>query len=281
MNFPQLYLLRYNKAMKRKGFLIGEVSTLFGISVDTLRYYDKIKLFSPSFVDENSYRYYSIADIRRLRFIIFGKQMDLSIDVIRQLFNKGNVDKLESILKERKQHVMKQIKNLRELSSQIDHTLEFIDDLKEDHVQFSIKTLPQRFFNTVKSDVRYQTDEESFIELYDALLEYPYSSGISQYLLNRLGETVKMSEDWQRDFGFYSDTAVSKDSVKIPAGKYAVLRLNNSEWERMGDDHYTLLKWLENKNLKGGDKAYTVWKINDEISSDYKDYRLELQIPII
>ena len=44
--------------MERK-YTVGEVSRITGVSKDTLRFYDKIDLFKPKYVDPgNGYRYY-------------------------------------------------------------------------------------------------------------------------------------------------------------------------------------------------------------------------------
>lgn len=42
-------------------FRIGEISAMFNIPLQTLRYYDKIGLFSPVHINrETGYRYYSL-----------------------------------------------------------------------------------------------------------------------------------------------------------------------------------------------------------------------------
>ena len=44
--------------MSKKGYLVGEVSKITGISKQTLRFYDKIGLLKPKHVDsDNHYRY--------------------------------------------------------------------------------------------------------------------------------------------------------------------------------------------------------------------------------
>ncbi|RND01213.1 MerR family DNA-binding transcriptional regulator [Lysinibacillus halotolerans] len=55
---------------KEKLYSIGEVSKLMNISIKALRYYDKIGLFKPAYVDPNSnYRYYSDFQLYRLDLI--------------------------------------------------------------------------------------------------------------------------------------------------------------------------------------------------------------------
>ena len=56
--------------MKEK-YTVSELAKLFGISAQTLRYYDKIGLFQPDDIDEtNNYRYYSYEQFFRLSMIV-------------------------------------------------------------------------------------------------------------------------------------------------------------------------------------------------------------------
>ncbi len=42
-------------------FLIGEISKLTNVPIQTLRYYDKMGLLKPSYINkQNNYRYYSL-----------------------------------------------------------------------------------------------------------------------------------------------------------------------------------------------------------------------------
>ena len=52
--------------MKRKDenlYTTGAFAKYFGIKKDTLFYYDEIGLFSPAFIGENGYRYYTASQI--------------------------------------------------------------------------------------------------------------------------------------------------------------------------------------------------------------------------
>ena len=67
-------------------FSIGEVSKLFDINKKTLRYYDEIDLFKPSFVNkENKYRYYTLDQFQYLETIKYLKELGLSLEKIKHL----------------------------------------------------------------------------------------------------------------------------------------------------------------------------------------------------
>ncbi|TXG00735.1 multidrug efflux transcriptional regulator BmrR, partial [Lactobacillus delbrueckii subsp. bulgaricus] len=56
--------------MKESYYSIGEVSKLANVSIKALRYYDKIDLFKPAYVDpDTSYRYYTDSQLIHLDLI--------------------------------------------------------------------------------------------------------------------------------------------------------------------------------------------------------------------
>ena len=62
-------------------FTIGEISKLFDINTKTLRYYDEIDLFKPSYVNkDNKYRYYTLDQFQYLETITYLKELGLSLD---------------------------------------------------------------------------------------------------------------------------------------------------------------------------------------------------------
>ncbi len=76
--------------MKNK-LSIGEFASLCGVTVKTLRHYEKLKLLSPDCVDEwSGYRYYTLAQAQRLNRILHLKRIGLSLDEIAELFDSGD-----------------------------------------------------------------------------------------------------------------------------------------------------------------------------------------------
>src|SRR5665811_82764 len=61
---------------------VGEVARLAHVSVRTLHHYDDIGLLAPSGRTAAGYRLYSEADLRRLRQVLFYRQLDFGLDEI-------------------------------------------------------------------------------------------------------------------------------------------------------------------------------------------------------
>lgn len=64
---------------------IGDAARLSGVSAANIRYYEKEGLLRPGVRGDNSYRFYSSADLHRLRFIRLCRTMDMSLDEVRRL----------------------------------------------------------------------------------------------------------------------------------------------------------------------------------------------------
>jgi len=64
---------------------IGEAAKLAGVSVQTLRHYDKLGLLAPSHVSAAGYRRYSERDCERLRLIRALREVGFDLDTIGQL----------------------------------------------------------------------------------------------------------------------------------------------------------------------------------------------------
>ena len=84
----------------------NELEKLLGTTKDTLRYYEKEELISPS-RDDNGYRNYSHEDIRIIKNIIMLRSFDLSIEDIRRIFN--NEISLNTCLNQTKEYLLKEI----------------------------------------------------------------------------------------------------------------------------------------------------------------------------
>lgn len=67
------------------GFQIGEVSRQTGISVDTIRFYEKEKLLREPQRTEGGFRLYGAADVEHLKFIRHAQELGFALAEIKEL----------------------------------------------------------------------------------------------------------------------------------------------------------------------------------------------------
>jgi MerR family transcriptional regulator, thiopeptide resistance regulator len=66
-------------------YTVGEAAALSYVSVRTLHHYDELGLLRPSGRSPAGYRLYSAADLRRLRQILFYRELDFRLDEIAEI----------------------------------------------------------------------------------------------------------------------------------------------------------------------------------------------------
>lgn len=78
-------------------YKINQIAEMAGITIRTLRYYDKIGLLIPSARSEAGYRLYSADDLERLQQILFFRELDFSLAGIQELMNNPSYDRTEAL----------------------------------------------------------------------------------------------------------------------------------------------------------------------------------------
>ena len=79
-------------------FTVNKIAQLAGVTIRTLRYYDKIGLLVPSARSEAGYRLYSREDILSLQQILFYRELDFPLSEIGKLLKNPAYDR-EAALK--------------------------------------------------------------------------------------------------------------------------------------------------------------------------------------
>ncbi len=68
---------------------IGEIATLSGVSVDTVRYYERLKLLPRAARSIGGFRIFPAEVIKRIKFIKQAQETGFSLEEIKQLFSTG------------------------------------------------------------------------------------------------------------------------------------------------------------------------------------------------
>ena len=100
-------------------FTIGQVTKMYHLRHDTLRYYDRIGLLKPTVKKENGYRYYTIRDIELLEFILLSRQLDIPIKKLKAILEKGNVEEYINLFSCHEVFIEEKIKSLNELKQEV------------------------------------------------------------------------------------------------------------------------------------------------------------------
>lgn len=126
-----------------KCYSIGEVSKIFGVSIDTLRYYDKIGLIKPNINPENKYRYYEISHLYLLLVVLEARYSEISIKNISNFIKSEDIDVYYEFFDKQEKDIDDKIANLRLIKDSVRRSKEKITEIKAFENNYNIDDLPQ------------------------------------------------------------------------------------------------------------------------------------------
>ena len=137
-------------------YSIQQVSELLHMPKDTLRYYDKLELVSPS-RGENRYRYYTEQDILDLQYIETMKYADFTLAEIRQFFNyqrslasEDDCLNIERLFEDKKSEYKQKIKVYMAMVALVDKMLHVKSQIESSDDLWKVNELVVSVFQKIK-----------------------------------------------------------------------------------------------------------------------------------
>ncbi len=236
------------KDTSKKLFTTGEFAKKAGVTLRTLRYYDKIGLLVPSDHNELGHRLYSKEDFGKLQKILTLKFIGLSLEDIANIMKYDlNHKSLKKSLEIQKEVMKKKIKHIQSIIKAIDEAAENIDFNKEMDWDKFINII-----SAINSDKNWMQQYENASNLK------------ARITLHELFSTNK--EGWMSWFFKELKQELSRISSSC---KYYNDKVNNTNISELDS--------LDCKNNNEKIDNYNASELNDLKSNDFKanDFKLE------
>lgn len=109
-----------------KHYSVKQLAELSGVTVRALHHYDHIGLLKPAVRTEKKYRLYSGDDLHRLQQILFYRELDFTLDQIRDILDDPDFNTAEALKMHRSKLIHKQ-KRMTSLIHTVEKTLASIE----------------------------------------------------------------------------------------------------------------------------------------------------------
>lgn len=269
-----------SKSPREKYYKIGEISRLYKISTDILRYYDKIGLVSPDYTGENGYRYYSKKQIWKLNNIRNLRNIGVGLEDIKEFLDERNINSANNILEFQLEKVEEKIKKLMELREELASKLENIEFFKtfQNFNKPLLKYIPKRKFLRSKGNFKQDWEIDFELRILNEKTEYD-----SDFILtnNEIGATLSKENFIKGEYSTFSETFIIND-VKgeiINAGYFLTIVFKGSYKESY--KYYEILKeYIRENNLEVTGDIHEIYHIEIHITEDENEFITEIQIPV-
>ena len=140
--------------MNNRTWKVGELSKMTGLTIRTLHHYDEIGLLHPSFHTDAGHRLYAEADIAKLQQVMSLKELDFSLEEIKEFFQNPEYNPKEVV--EMQLHRLNQeIKLKEELKQQLQELWEVFHSWEKPTLEQFVKSI-----ELIRNQSKYFTQEQ-------------------------------------------------------------------------------------------------------------------------
>ncbi len=266
----------------KKYYKIGEISKLYNISPDSLRYYEDLGILKPK-RDTNGYRIYSINDIWTLNILRELRSIGFSMEQIKEHLQAYDLAATLRLFGDAIEAIDKKTAELASIRQQLS---ERIDEIRlhmssdEPKNKIAVQYYPERHVLRLSEDV-YRDDDIDFVI---KRLQSEYEDQLYIIGYGDIGGTIPIEELRQGKYGHFDSAFYIVDPEEeyddiLPAGNYLSMKVSGGysqmaiQWER-------LLSYAQNHDLTLTGKAIELYLIDNHDTSDENEYITQLQILI-
>lgn len=202
-------------------YRIGEISRLYQISTDSLRYYEELGILTPQRAT-NGYRRYHIRDLWRLNVIRDLRELGSSMGTIKDYLDNRSLASTEALLHRELEMIQERIQDLETLRADICERLTTIQDAKEkqlDRIE-EVRLAPRHCFRIHSP---YQLDDE----MEPLIKELLNKSGQRTWIIgnNRTGSIIPLENILAGRYQDYSDVFLldKNGDDTLPGGLYLTI----------------------------------------------------------
>ncbi len=224
--------------LKPMTFKIGELSKLYHIGVDSIRYYEKVGILNPIRDEENNYRMYTTDDVRKLTMIRELLSLNFTTEQIKDFNDHRTIANTKSMLEAELSTIDENIRSLKEKKKKINSRLSSLEGSSQDSADeiIRLKQLPSRKIFLLSPD----RIPDSYIDYY--LIKYMYDTGkkvdtigaCDCYILDPNQSNPKSDYLWTKSVFFHSDYLNLPNNDTLEAGDYLCLSYRGSSKKTKG-----------------------------------------------
>lgn len=136
-----------------KKYIINQIAKIANVSPRTLRHYDQIGLLKPALIGDNGYRYYQYQQLTTLMQILFYKELDFSLEEIKQIVQDPSFDMVQAFTDHRQLLRLKN-KRIKRLIKTIDQIITSYQEHQPMNPQQTYKSFYQQEIDKYKDEVK-------------------------------------------------------------------------------------------------------------------------------
>lgn len=273
--------MQENERLIQGGYTVKETGRIYGITAETLYYYERLGLVVPERDAANGYRLYGPQDFAKLNVITTLRSLDFSLDQIGRYLSQRSFRVTLALIDEEVTRIDRQSEYLARIKRGLLESLQKYSSAMASaaHPGTSIVHEPVRHCALVN---------EGMVEYEDipyAFARYTADHHESLQVLSTLTcyrvDTSTTTNGWfpAKAMLLYSPDPAFRGDYDLPAGSYASYTFAGS-FSRCKEIYDTMVQEIDDQGYKQSGDPLEFCLIGEYESSDFNEYVSKMQIPV-
>lgn len=274
--------------MKKDLLSVTELAKLRRVTAETLRYYDRIDLIKPTYVDPNSnYRYYSIRQYEKVGTIRELRQLGLSVKEIQDYFDDRNLEKSTEILEFHYKRLQEEIRQKMLLTKSLGRKLAFLKEMSVPPVCDTVfeQCFPERYMLTYGEKAGGPREHAFGFTKLELCLE----ENAPILASDRIGVYYEDGSILEEAEGYIpavpmilveKGEAPGENEKTIPAGRYICMYYQGSGLEEYNAAFVQIRNYMQACGLELNGLIIQIYKIDVTVTSRDEECVMEIQVPV-
>lgn len=269
----------------KRNYTISEISRLFGIGIDSLRYYERLGVVSPQ-RGSNGYRLYDLDDMYKLSLIKDLRRLDLPMKQIKDYLDRQTVASTRELLDRERCMLEERIAQLQnDLKTVQEHAHE-LDDAQNRPVD-TVKIVSRANRRCVELSERIERDAE--MDLLIQRLHRQYEHILPHLGMLEIGGALSVEDlDAGRANVYHSvffvlegleDDEDAPCDFMLEGGTYLVMRYRGP-YEQNGAIYEQLLSYAAHHRLEIAGPPYEFYEIDNRDTADPTEFLSRIEIRV-
>lgn len=265
----------------RDYYKISEISKLYGIGVDSLRYYEELGILEPR-RNASNYRIYGLNDIYKLNIIRDLRMLDFSMQQIKEYLDDQCLDKSLALLHEEQRLIQAQIRKLQKRKRRIQERIQVLSaSAKVSTGMFKVEKLPVR--PCLRFNVKITRDEE--MDFAVKKLHSKHEHKIPDFGNQLYGASVCVHElasgkpvVFDSVFFILSPEEQDHDFV-LPEGDYLSVYYRGG-YQQSADRLLEALRYIQENNLQALGSPFEIYEVDNRDTLLEEEFLTQIQIRV-
>jgi len=262
-------------------YKISEISKLYNIGPDSLRYYEKLGILSPR-RDDNNYRLYSLRDLYKLNIIKNLRELGMSMKQIKEYLDSQSVSGTMELLHKEQDLLHSRLSELKRRREIIENRIAELNfALSIPTGVFTVKHCARRF--CVQLSEHITRDEE--MDFLIKKLHTKHADKIQDFGSQTIGALLSMPDLRQGIPNVYTsvffsfDHEISDYDFILPAGNYLSYYYQGA-YEQNARKVRQALSYADSHSLKLSGQPFEIYTIDNRDTICPEEFLTEIQILI-